>query len=141
MWQEAIDAEYFHKGKPFTRSDWDQRLGHCASVTDLPPTVFAEELIAAHPDAKVILTNRNVDAWHHSVMTTVIPALRNPFISAPSYFDNDSLGMWRPMIRNMYDEGANATEFYPGALREGAGDGAEGASVRFPGRGRLAAVV
>lgn len=102
MWQEAIDAKYFHKGKPFTRSDWDQLLGHCASVTDVPTTLFAEELIAAYPDAKVILTNRHVDAWHHSVMTTVIPALRNPFISALSYFDNHFLGLWRPMIGKMF---------------------------------------
>lgn len=103
MWQEAIDAKYFHKGKPFTRSDWDQLLGQCASVTDLPPAFFAEELITAYPDAKVILTNRDVDAWYHSVMTTVIAAPRHPFISALSYFDNDSLGMWRPMIRKMFE--------------------------------------
>ena len=86
MWIEALDAKYFHKGRPFTRSGWDQLLGHCASITDLPCTCFAEELIAAYPDAKVILTNRNVDAWHNSCMTTIIPALRDisalhPFIN------------------------------------------------------------
>jgi hypothetical protein len=34
------------------------------AVTDMPAAYFAEELIAAYPDAKVILTVRNVDDWH-----------------------------------------------------------------------------
>lgn len=54
LWSEAIDAKYYSKGRPFTRTDWDQLLGHCASV--------AEESISAYPEAKVILTNRDIDA-------------------------------------------------------------------------------
>ena len=29
MWQRAIDAKFFGKGKPFEKGDWDQLLGHC----------------------------------------------------------------------------------------------------------------
>lgn len=29
MWVEAMEAKFEGKGKPFTRNDWDQLLGHC----------------------------------------------------------------------------------------------------------------
>ena len=29
MWKEALDWKFHGKGKPFTRKDWDQLLGHC----------------------------------------------------------------------------------------------------------------
>lgn len=30
----------------------------------MPAAYFAEELLAAYPEAKVILTTRDVDKWH-----------------------------------------------------------------------------
>jgi hypothetical protein len=29
MWLEAFNAKFKGRGKPFTRIDWDQLLGHC----------------------------------------------------------------------------------------------------------------
>ena len=29
MWEEAADAEYYGKGKPFGKEEWDQLLGDC----------------------------------------------------------------------------------------------------------------
>ena len=29
MWQQAIDAEFYAKGKPFGKEQWDQLLGDC----------------------------------------------------------------------------------------------------------------
>jgi hypothetical protein len=40
-------------------------------VTDLPAAQFHTELIAAYPEAKVILTTRDMEAWYESVMSTV----------------------------------------------------------------------
>lgn len=34
------------------------------AVTDFPAAIFARELIDTYPEAKVILTNRNVDSWY-----------------------------------------------------------------------------
>ena len=34
------------------------------AVSDWPACAFAKELIEAYPEAKVILTNRDVDSWH-----------------------------------------------------------------------------
>ncbi len=65
MWKAAYEAKYDGKGKPFGREEFDQITGHCqAIVGDVLAFNFAEELIAAYPEAKVILTTRPVDEWH-----------------------------------------------------------------------------
>ncbi|KAJ6573105.1 P-loop containing nucleoside triphosphate hydrolase protein [Mycena vulgaris] len=66
MWTEAINAKFFGKGKPYGLEEWDQLLGHCQAVTDVPSILFSEELIAAYPDAKVVLTNRDPAKWWKS---------------------------------------------------------------------------
>lgn len=63
MWQDAFAAKYDGEGT-FGREQWDQLLGHCQAVCDWPAVAFAKELIEAYPDAKVLLTTRDVDSWH-----------------------------------------------------------------------------
>ncbi|KAI1077008.1 hypothetical protein F5B20DRAFT_302352 [Whalleya microplaca] len=46
-----------------TAADFDEVLGHCMAVCDLPACCFAAELVAAYPDAKIILNTRDEDAW------------------------------------------------------------------------------
>ncbi|KAL8668618.1 MAG: hypothetical protein Q9168_006759 [Polycauliona sp. 1 TL-2023] len=72
-WSAALDAKFFHRGTPFsTTAQWDQLLGDFAAVTDVPATAFAEDLIAAYPDAKIILMERDIDNWFTSFDTAVI---------------------------------------------------------------------
>ncbi|KAJ7457748.1 hypothetical protein FB451DRAFT_1047209 [Mycena latifolia] len=66
MWTEAVDAKFFGKGKPYGREEWDQLLGNCQAVTDAPAILFSEELVAAYPDAQVVLTNRDPERWWKS---------------------------------------------------------------------------
>lgn len=39
------------------------------AVCDWPACAFAKELIEAYPNAKVILTTRDVDSWHAYVFS------------------------------------------------------------------------
>lgn len=82
MWLEALKAKYDGCGKPYGRAEFDKLLGHCQvrrtpctiapskttdggqAVCDIPAICFAEELIRAYPDAKVIITHRDLDSWH-----------------------------------------------------------------------------
>ena len=64
MWQEAYDAKFHGKGKRFGRAEFDKLLGHCQAVMEMPCFVFAEELIAAYPEAKVIVTTRTIEDWY-----------------------------------------------------------------------------
>jgi hypothetical protein len=66
-------ANTFGSGTPFGRAEWDQ-LPHSfgAVSSDTPAIAFAEELIEAYPEAKVVLVERDIDSWYDSYMTAVI---------------------------------------------------------------------
>ena len=74
MWQAAFEAKYSPPGsrKAFGRAEWDQLLGHCAAVCDVPAICFAPELIAAYPEAKVVLVGRDLGQWYRSFNDVVI---------------------------------------------------------------------
>ena len=44
-------------------------------MTDIPCVLFADELLEAYPDAKVILTSRDVDSWLQSMKAVFYPIL------------------------------------------------------------------
>lgn len=62
MWLDAIERKFDGKGEPYGRAEFDQLLGHCQGVSDIPAILFAEELIEAYPEAKVILTHREFES-------------------------------------------------------------------------------
>ncbi|KAG9235549.1 hypothetical protein BJ875DRAFT_440225 [Amylocarpus encephaloides] len=62
-WYRAFDAKYEGKGK-FEKEEWDQLLGHCQAVADIPTALFAPELIAHYPEAKVLILERHIESWY-----------------------------------------------------------------------------
>lgn len=102
MWMDALTAKYDKKGKPFTREDWDQLLGGSQAVCDWPAIAFAKELIEAYPEAKVVLTNRDVDSWHASTMKTVYWRVTDHELRWLSNFDW-AAGMYYPMLKKFFD--------------------------------------
>ena len=87
MWMEALKAKYDGVGKPYGREEFDRLLGHCQAVSDIPAVVFSEELIRAYPDAKVILTLRDVDAWYASNLKTMNAIYTHPLFSLSMRLD------------------------------------------------------
>ncbi|KAF8160447.1 hypothetical protein K438DRAFT_1619282 [Mycena galopus ATCC 62051] len=75
MWIAAIKAKYHGEGTPFGREEWDVLLGDCRAVADMPHLLFAEELVAAYPDAKIVLTMRDTNSWWKSYHSTIFPIL------------------------------------------------------------------
>lgn len=67
------------EGKPrdFTRGDWDRVFGEFQAVSDVA-SVFAAELIAAYPGAKVVLVQRDFESWFASVDTVFISSVLDP---------------------------------------------------------------
>ncbi|KEY72318.1 hypothetical protein S7711_01001 [Stachybotrys chartarum IBT 7711] len=102
MWMDALTAKFEGKGKPFTREDWDQLLGNAQAVCDWPSCAFAKELIEAYPEAKVVLTNRDVHSWHASTMKTVYWRVTDPELRWLSHFDW-AAGMYYPMLKKFFD--------------------------------------
>jgi hypothetical protein len=62
-WLEGMQAKLYRIGQPFSKDQFDSILGHYSAVTDAPAVCFADELISAYPDAKVVLTTRDPDKW------------------------------------------------------------------------------
>jgi Sulfotransferase domain len=52
-------------------SDWRPILQGYASTVDWPAAYFWKELAVANPDAKIILTVRDPDAWYESASATI----------------------------------------------------------------------
>ncbi|KAJ7487001.1 P-loop containing nucleoside triphosphate hydrolase protein [Mycena latifolia] len=92
MWTEAINARFFGQGKPYGRDEWDQLLGHCQAVTDTPAAAFPEDLIAAYPDAQVILTNRDPDKWWTSFTEAIGSIITSRRYRLAGYLDPHALG-------------------------------------------------
>ncbi|MEH6703113.1 sulfotransferase family protein [Parasphingorhabdus sp.] len=61
LWQNVVD------GKP----DWDAIFDGYSSVTDNPACVYWRELAEFYPEAKVVLTVRDADAWVESCNDTI----------------------------------------------------------------------
>ncbi|KAF7320545.1 hypothetical protein HMN09_00138200 [Mycena chlorophos] len=106
MWNRAIDAKLYGRGRCFGREEWDALFGvaegttvgssispahhqNCdlsvkAVIADLPHLIFASDLIASYPNAKIILTTRETRKWWKSYSTTIelflTPVPRFPFI-------------------------------------------------------------
>jgi Sulfotransferase domain len=59
--------------------------------------MFAEELVNAYPDARVVLTTRSVESWYNSMMRTVCnPRYYSRLFRLAAFFDrreSDSLKM------------------------------------------------
>jgi hypothetical protein len=61
-WEAAAD------GKPV---DWEEVFAGYRSTVDWPSATFYKELADAYPDAKVILTVRDPEAWFMSTQATI----------------------------------------------------------------------
>ena len=108
-WTRAFEAKYHFNGRPFTRQDWDNLLGDYGAVTDVPTICFADELIAAYPEAKVVLVERDIESWYRSfesyidgyyqpinrVLTALDPQFIRPCARLMAYILGDRKGFFR----------------------------------------------
>jgi hypothetical protein len=61
QWEQAMDGD----------ADWDEVFGEHESTVDWPGAFFYRELADAYPDAKVVLSTRDPEAWEKSMRTTI----------------------------------------------------------------------
>jgi Sulfotransferase domain len=60
-------------------ADWDRIFAGYESTVGAPGAVFWRELVEAYPEAKVVLTVRDPQAWYDSAAHTISPSLSPPF--------------------------------------------------------------
>lgn len=86
-WVEAAD------GAPA----WEKIFAGYRSTVDWPSATFYAELAAAYPDARVIHTERDAEAWFASTQATIFPNAAPPDTEAP--FDQ----MFAKVIGRLFD--------------------------------------
>ena len=101
MWLDAFAAKFDGLGS-FGREQWDQLLGHCQAVCDWPAVAFSKELIEAYPEAKIIITSRDVDSWYASTMKTVHWRATEPQLKLIARMDW-AAGLYQPMLEKFWE--------------------------------------
>ncbi|KAF8859967.1 hypothetical protein BDZ45DRAFT_340272 [Acephala macrosclerotiorum] len=93
MWVPLLHAKYHEPPRSTSswRSQFDMLLGHCMALCDSPSIFFVEELLAAYPNVKVILVQRDFDAWMKS-FDLVIGGLFSPGNVIFSFLDPKWMG-------------------------------------------------
>lgn len=78
FFDRAADAHFSslpsYKGGQFSRDQWDEMYGGCEAITD-EASVYVEEMIRAYPDAKVIMVQRDFEAWARSYDNSLLQVL------------------------------------------------------------------
>jgi hypothetical protein len=120
MWEEGLKAKFFptFTSKPFGRAEFDNLLGDYEVVSDFPSIAFSEELIALYPEAKVIVVERDVDAWYKSFHDTLIIRIFSQVIYAIVALDPTMLAfheMTRYWVRGYF--GANTQKELEGTAK------------------------
>ncbi|KAK4504761.1 hypothetical protein PRZ48_002723 [Zasmidium cellare] len=93
---EAMKAKFDGKGKKWRKEEFDALFCDRDATLDQPGTLFVEELVAAYPDAKIMMTVRDVDSWYGSVKKTILD--RKP--NAAAIF----LAIFDPTIKLIFSE-------------------------------------
>ena len=102
LWEAAA------RGEP----DWEAIFSGYAATVDYPGCSYWRELVAAYPDAKVILSTRNADSWFDSVSTTIFgPFSRGTIanVGAQTFFEGSVLGEFDPQ---RMDDRAYMSDFF-----------------------------
>jgi hypothetical protein len=78
------------RGEPV---DWVRFMERYRSSVDFPSALYHRELMAAFPDAKVILSLRDPESWYESMRQTIVPVMTRfpirivvpllPYVSGP----------------------------------------------------------
>ena len=95
MWNEVLKSKFHPEDPdrvPLDRKTFDSLLGRFGACTDQPAAIVAEQLVAAYPEAKVILIERDIDKWFESFRKTVIAGVNSPAIPFVSLIDRDCMG-------------------------------------------------
>ncbi|KAK5655406.1 hypothetical protein OQA88_5676 [Cercophora sp. LCS_1] len=84
LWIEALNSKFEGVGDSWKREDFERILAGFEGVADYPAAIFPAELIAAYPEAAIILSVRSEDKWIKSMGSTLIHMQRRRAADDPS---------------------------------------------------------
>lgn len=99
-WTDAIDGRDV---------DWQELLSGYVAQVDWPGASFWREISAANPDALVLLSTRDPDAWYRSASNTIFLGFHNP---------PPGLEQWFAKVHEMFGERFSADLENPIAMMD-----------------------
>ena len=87
------DIPVWHAAALGTMPDWNDFLTDWTATIDWPASAFWEEQARANPDAVILLSHRDAEAWWKSASNTIFPAS----VAAPE-------SRWRDMIFDLFEK-------------------------------------
>jgi len=97
-WNEALRAKFHGVRKPYGRAEFDKLLGEHDAISDMPACLFIDELTTAYPDAKIVVTTRDVDRWFQSMNKTLFHVLYWPSWKILRHLDTELIGPWHTCL-------------------------------------------
>lgn len=78
LWTRLIERKVAEPDELLTAADFEPLLKNFpGGVSDFPPAIFGIDLISAFPAAKIIITERDEDAWVDSISRTLVAGHRD----------------------------------------------------------------
>src|SRR6185437_2344044 len=112
--ERAGDPDVWGEAYAGKLPDWNQFFDGYVAAVDRPAAPFWRELSDAFPDAPILLSVRDVDAWWKSASRTILIAVATYF--APTAEDNGWTRMGRGMMERFspewFDEAAAKTAYF-----------------------------
>jgi len=101
------------------KAEWDTLFKGYQSATDWPAAAYYSDLMNVYPDAKIILTVRDPDSWHRSIMNTLYQAGRGFFSrftcvipSLHQFLNAMEKSVWEGVFHNRLEDKAHAVEVF-----------------------------
>ena len=107
------------------KADWDNLFRGYQAATDWPVAAYYKDLMHVYPEAKVILTVRDPERWHRSVMNTIYQAGRGFFgrvtriiPSVHQFLNAMEKAIWQDVFHNRLEDKAHAVEVFKNHIEE-----------------------
>ncbi|TIA07784.1 hypothetical protein D6C80_09590 [Aureobasidium pullulans] len=94
IWLEALKAKFFGISSPYGRKEFDKMFDGWNVACNMPGSLLAEDLIKAYPNAKIVLSTRDVSKWQRSMRDSVDTAVRWRTFDWLASWDPDRIGLW-----------------------------------------------
>ena len=114
-------AEIMEGGK----ADWETLFRGYEAAMDWPVAAYYRDLMAVYPDAKIILTVRDPESWHKSIMNTIYQAGRGFFgrftriiPSVHQFLNAMEKAIWEGIFHNKLEDKAHAVEVFKNHIEE-----------------------
>jgi len=106
------------------QADWETLFKGYQSAADWPVAAYYRDLMAVYPDAKIILTVRDPDSWHTSIMNTLYQLSRRfaqftriiPWVH--QFLTAMEKAIWEGIFHNKLEDKVHAVEVFKNHIEE-----------------------